>query len=262
MEHPHWLFGESTAGFLKNYLDILAAPTSKGSALATLKRKHFIAMTSRTGSTLLCDELVRFGLLAGEYFNTARIARLKESLGLRDYGELCAHYASESAPNGTFAVKGTIQMLMPLFLVGEFPASLPQWKFVYMSRQNVVLQAISIVIATKSGTWLSRVKPSHQITDADYSAAEISAQMRSIFRGRAWLELFFAGYGITPLRLSFEELTDDRAGTVDRVVKHLGLAPDEEFARAHPREPLKSQMTDLNAEWERRFRRDIASLGS
>jgi LPS sulfotransferase NodH len=223
--------------------------------LAVVKRKFYIAMTSRTGSTLLSEELIRYGVLAGEYFSLGHVRKMKEE-GIGDYGELCAHYASTQAPNGTFGAKGTLQMLMPLFLAGEFPATLPQWKFVYTTRDNLIRQAISIVIAAKTDAWDSRAQKKQEVTDADYSGAEIANQLRSIVQGQAWLEFFFASYGIKPLRTSFEKIVANPKKIAEQVAKYCGLNPNEEFARREATQPLESQSTDLNVEWESRFRRE------
>lgn len=259
MERSNWLFGPEAAWFTGEYLDILPAPNIKSSPLSVVKRKFYIAMSSRTGSTLLSETLIRYGLLVGEYFSLAHVKQMKQR-GVQDYGELCSRYAAEHAPNGAFGAKGTLQMLMPLFVAGEFPTGIPQWKFIYVTRLNLVRQAISIVVAEKTEAWDSRSKRNRELSDGDYSAAEIADRMRSILTGQAWLEFFFASYRIEPLRLTFEQIVADPSKVADHVADYCGLARNEEFARQEETQPLQSQTTELNLEWERRFRRDVWTL--
>jgi LPS sulfotransferase NodH len=254
MQDSNWLFGPESAGMISACRDILPEPPAIGIPFAAVKSKLFIAMTSRTGSTLLAQQLTRYGLGVQEYFNRAHIRRVAEREGLRDYGELCAHYAATKAPNGAFGVKGPLPMMMPLFLAGEWPAAIQQWKFVYTTRTNVVLQAISLVIAEKSGAWDSRAKANYKVKDSDYSAADIVFQMRSIYQGMSWLEFFFASYGIQPLRLTFEQIVADPRKIADQVAEYCGL--DEEISELEATQPLESQTTDRNLEWEWRFRHD------
>ena len=241
---------------INQYRDILPISPIKVAPFSAVKRKFFIAMTARTGSTLLAEELNRYGLRVGEYFNRAHVRRVVEQEGLRDYGELCSHYAATKAPNGAFGAKGPLPMMIPLFLAGEFPVAIPQWRFVYTTRTNVVRQAISLVIADKSGAWDSRAKANYKVTDSDYSAADIARQMHSICQGMAWLEYFFASYAIQPLRLTFEQIVAKPRATADRVAKFCGLK--EEIAGLEIIQPIESQSTQLNLEWERRFRRDAS----
>jgi hypothetical protein len=256
MDDPSWLMGAEPRA-LEDYRALLPAADTKAPSLPGVNRKLFLAMTSRTGGTLLSEALIPFGLLVGEYLSLGHVRQFRDQHGVRDYGDLCAHHAAEHAPHGAFGVRGNLQMMAPLFLAGEFPKAIPQWKFVYLTRRNLVRQAISLVIANKSGAWTSRSTAKHPVVDADYSAAEIAHEMRGITRLQARLELFFAIHGVKPLRLTFEDLVADISGTAAKVAKYCRLAPQPEFAlkrgKTKPLEPLTSE---LNIEWERRFHRD------
>ena len=177
---------------LDDFRALLPASNAKASNFPGVNRKLFLAMTSRTGGMLLSEALVPFGLLVGEYFSLGHVRQFRDQRGASDYGELCARHVAEYAPHGGFGVRGNLQMMAPLFLAGEFPHAIPKWKFVYLTRRNLVRQAISLVIAEKSGAWTSRTTAKHQVVDADYSAAEIAREMRGITRLQARLELFFA----------------------------------------------------------------------
>jgi hypothetical protein len=253
---PNWLKGAEAPVFA-DYLALLAAPDKKTFSLTGLDRKLFVAMTSRTGGKVLSEALIPFGLLVDEYFSVGNVRRLRDQRGLRNYGELCAYHAAENAPHGAFGARGNVQMMAPLFLAGEFPDAIPHWKFVYLTRRNLVRQAISLVIAEKSGAWTSRTPAKRAVVDADYSAAEIARQMRGISRLQARLEVFFAIHDIKPLRLTFEDLIADIPGTASKVANHCKLVPQPDFASKKGKaKPLEPQSSELNIEWERRFRGD------
>jgi hypothetical protein len=258
-EPSNWLLGPGADGFIREYLDLLPAPAIKVSPFSGVRQKVYIAMTSRTGSTVLANDLIQYGLVIGEYFSLNHVARAKAQHGVNDYGELCAAYAAENAPNNLFGVKGTLQMMVPLFLAGEFPMTLRDWKFVYLTRDNLVRQAISLVVAQKTNAWESKDRPVRELTDEDYSAAEIAHQMRSILQGQLWLEFFFSAFQVQPLRLKYEEFVADRAGAVEKVAKFCELRKFESFGRRRRGEPPEAQSTDLNIEWERRFRREATT---
>jgi LPS sulfotransferase NodH len=80
--------------------------------------------------------------------------------------------------------------------------------------------------------------------------AELVAELGS--DEAAWLA-FFAGRGITPLRLVYEEVTADPAAALVRILVALGLDPDP--ARRTPVQTAKIADEESRM-WAERFRRE------
>lgn len=259
----NWLFQMGMEKVLGDYLQRLDRPASQQSPFAGVQKKFFVAMTARTGSTFLCQKLSKFGIQPHECFNLGYVEYAKRKLELRDYGELCTHLVRTESYRETFGVKGHIYMTLPLFLVREFPDNVSDWKFVYLTRDNLVRQAISGLISRRTGSHSSWDPPTRELTDSDYSKEEIAQIAINIIQARGWWEHFFAIYDIEPLRISYETLVQDLDMTLDRIAEHcqLTLCDAETMKRISERaRPFESQATRWNAIWEARFRAEAAQF--
>lgn len=252
-----WLFPEGTRSVVADYLQRLNRPPARPSPFSAISRKLFIAMTARTGSTFLCQRLAKYGVIPSEHFNLARIEEKKAVHSFTDYHQYCEYLIHTEARHGAFGVKGHVDMTIPLFLVHEFPKNIKQWRFVYLTRANMVRQAISVLIANKTQTWVSWVARQRTLTDEDYSRDEIGRCLVNEVQARAWWEHFFAVYEIEPLRLTYEALIADTDAVVDQVARHCGLVASDEAIVRRLRESIQiaePQTTEFNAIWEARFR--------
>lgn len=255
--------------------------SNSGSAdlLRKLHSKYVIACTSRTASTLLSIELARFGVLAFEHFDELDLvaARDRGVLSLSDY---VSDRIAQTAFNGQWAIKGTFGIVEQLARLGEIPKYLNEWRFIYLTRKNLVQQAISIVIAETSGSWVSWGISRRSVAAEAYDEERIASTIDIIVDVNACWERFFGVFGITPLRLTFEDILNDTAGCVARARTYLGLA--DKALEKHPpaivaemrkylglkdgemgesssswKKP-SSQRSEINKIWEERFRADRA----
>ncbi len=230
-------------------------PRSKAST-----RKFVIAFTPRVGSTLLCQNLFKYGVFVAEFFNPLHLEAETHTPRTSDSGTLCKTLVDRHALNGAWGLKAHVQSVVPLFLAGEFPANIPDWRFVYLSRDNDVRQAISLVIAEIRQSWSSWTETKREVTDADYSHAAIAQALRSNRLSQESWERFFALYAIKPLRLSYEQIVADPAAAAAQVATYCGLEPGgQERVQEFDDPPLRSQSTELNAIWESRFRAELTT---
>jgi LPS sulfotransferase NodH len=257
MEEFEIFFGKRGLALAERYLKILPRGMAGAPPFAGVAKKLMICCTSRTGSTLLCQKLRTYGVPADEYFNPDLLPGHRDRSGAGNYVELCAYLASAYAPRSIFCTKGTFQAVMPLYLAGEYPQALGEWRFVFLTRVNLVRQAISMLLAQKRLSYFPWHPPVREVTDADYSTREIAATIDNITVGNAWWEKFFAQFGITPFRLTYEELAADPDGAAARVADDCGLEryPLPPSDSPASREDLQ-QITPFNAAWEQRFRED------
>lgn len=249
------LFGTSETGFINQYKVLLGPNASRPSPFRRVGRKFVIGFTARVGSTLLCQHLFRYGVFTAEFLNRTHIRAETYVSGVRDYATLFSRLVETHALNDAWGVKAHIDSLIPLFFIGEFPDHLRDWRFVYLTRNNMVRQAVSAVIANKTSSWASWQPRARQLSDEDYSRAEIARLLRNIREGQRLWEAFFTMFGIQPLRLTYEEITADPVGAADRVAQHCGLTlGGEQRVEAFKTAPVRNQSTQMNVAWEARFR--------
>jgi LPS sulfotransferase NodH len=132
--------------------------------------------------------------------------------------------------------------------------------YVWMSRGDKVRQAVSMWRALQTRSW----RDGHGGADKGpeelhYRFEGIEHLVRSLeAEDRSWDE-FFAGHGIAPLKISYEDdLERDRGRTVNAVLERVGVTAP---AGWHAAEPLKRQADDLSEQWVATYHRDCALRG-
>jgi LPS sulfotransferase NodH len=252
--------------------DVLLPPGDIGDAFRKLRLKYVIACTSRTGSTLLASELGIYGVFADEHLNAGHVLAAKER-GVATLADYVRETIAAGADPTQWAVKGAFGAMEQLASLGEL-AHLREWKFIYLTRENLVQQAISLLIAQKSGRWSCWSRGGRFVVETEYDYAGIAAAVDMIVTANAQWECFFDAFAMKPLCVSYESLTGDLEGTLSRARKYLGL-PDSPQAHQiehrtakmlkHPESAVEprygwwtptSQKTELNRLWEERYRND------
>jgi LPS sulfotransferase NodH len=259
-EHPtdRWgldayteLFPDSNAG------------AGEDSPFARVDRKFVIGFTPRVGSTLLCQHLFRYGVFVAEFFHPVHIRAGTFLRGAAGHRDLCERLVAAQALNGVWGVKALIQTVPMLFLAGEFPEHIRTWSFVYLTRDNIVRQAISEVIAHLRQSWSSIQKPTRELSNQDYSYDEIARTIFTTKLAQASWERFFDLYEIEPLRLRYENIVTDPESAAAQVAVHCNLRPGgQDRVASFDDGPLEPQETAFNAEWEERFRHEQLARGS
>ncbi len=225
-------------------------PTHSGS----LRRRFVIAHSPRVGSHLLCEHLAAFGAEVEEFFEAPRIAAAAARQGLADLGAYGRWVVAAHGANGIFGVSGGVKTLAPLTLLGELPAFAGDWRFVFLTRADFVAQAVSELIARRTGVFRHGATPRRAIARSDYDAVRLKRLIDAAMTVNAAWEGAFEALGVTPLRLAYEDLAADPAGVVARVATYLGLAPIG--VASGPAAGLRRQAGPLNAAWIARFRAD------
>lgn len=213
---------------------------------------YIVASQPRSGSHLLCQLLYRTRL-AGcplEYFHARHweewCNRCRRSNPGYVVGVLLRRRTS---PNGIFGCKmhwNQFGFFLKLGLETRFHDA----KFIYLTREDVLGQAISHAIAMQTGQWTSfhKARRKHPV----YSHRAVARSLRLVLDQRRMWETFFAHAGIVPLRVTYEELTKDRKAVTGRILEYLGVkeVPSDEVIGA---DPIAVQRTAINEEWRNRF---------
>ncbi|MEA2771825.1 MAG: hypothetical protein QOD93_4787 [Acetobacteraceae bacterium] len=236
---------------------------AEDSPFARVDQKVVMGFTARVGSTLLCQHLFRYGVFVAEFFNPLHLDAGTHVRGATGYRDLCDRLVAAHALNGAWGVKAHVQCMPVLFLAGEFPEHIRAWRFVYLTRDNVVRQAISRVIVDLRGAWSSWYEPTRELSNDDYSYDDIASTIYSTKLDQASWERFFELYEIEPLRLSYETIVTDPESAAAQVAVHCGLRlGGQDRVAPFDDPPLEPQETAFNAEWEERFRHEQLSRGS
>jgi LPS sulfotransferase NodH len=227
--------------------------TTQGQVESTVARRGYvICATPRTGSYYLCDLLRSTGCLGRphEYFGGDAMRRL----GSADYpldldGQLAAALTDGRTANGVFGVKlfASQFTLHASRIMPGLGNPLP----VFLEREDLLGQAISLTRAAQTKVFFaSPVPPAAPCFDA----ALIRDYLELIVRWNAQWQLYFARRGITPLRLSYEQVVAAPQTAIDRIAAaiHLDRPAKIDFGQLS----MAIQRDAISDDWRERFLAD------
>jgi trehalose 2-sulfotransferase len=237
---------------------------------------YLMCTTPRTGSTLLCGLLDSTGV-AGHpesYFRRQGLQEYAAQWGIArsadgnfiysDY--IKAALAAGRTDNGVFAVRimwetleeitGELELMNP-GLAGDGASLLERafgrTRFVYLRRNDVVAQAVSLVRAEQTNVWHDPIQATRQPPDGDarLDFNQIHHQVQLINQHNAAWREWFSAAGIEPFPVRYEELAVDPVGVAHSVLGFLGLElpPGREITVRHRR-----LSDELNAAWIAQYR--------
>lgn len=222
---------------------------------------YLLCGTPRTGSTLLCGLLASTGV-AGRpesYFREPDETATARRLGLADAADYRAFAravrAAGSTPDGVFAARvmwGTMDRVVRGLGPGPsdvdvLTAAFGPLAFVHLRREDVLGQAVSWARAEQTGHWQDGDPVS---APPRFDVDRIDALVRTIEDHEAAWAGWFAAQGVTPHRVTYEQLAADPRRTVAGILGHLGLDLPPGW---RPDPPQRRQADAVNADWVRRY---------
>ena len=242
-------------------------------------RFYFICGTPRSGSTLLCKLLELAGCgRPRSYFRRQSIRRIADELGIEHEANLESVEVSRLYLDGIRAQgeRGTglfglrimyenlgdmLALLARLHPDMQSPQQLIASEFgqplyIYLSREDKVVQAVSLFKAEQTGLWHiaadgSEIERTGDHQDAVYDADRIAILVDEIARhDREWQQ-WFPLQGIEPLRLTYEHLTSRPQSDLQIVLDALGRDISAIGAIATPTGKLGDRQS---AEWIERYK--------
>ena len=218
---------------------------------ALLRRGYAICTSPRSGSNFLCQLLSTTGVLGHplEYFNGPARRVLTDPSYPQEPAEQIAWILQRGAtPNGVFGVKLFAEQHDAVAAQLPWTRALPNQRFVYLARQDLLGQAISWARALQTSQYRS-TQPIQGV--AVYDGALIRNRIEAIARECARWSMFFARTGIEPVRLLYEDIVKRPQEAVDRVAALVGL---ERPAIVVPSGlDLAIQRDGVTDEWRARF---------
>ena len=240
-----------------------------------------LCASPRSGTTLLCDLLTATGVAGrpASYYRAEDIAYWAERMGVA-FGEgpaferayLNSVVQRGTGGTGTFALRLMWPSLAELMARRElvFPgladdsarleAAFGAPLYVHLSRRDKVAQAVSRLKAHQTGLWHMGADGTERERTAPHQAPGYDHERLAGFVAEAetadaeW-NRWFAQHGITPVRVSYEDVAADPRAALARVLVALGRDP----ALAQSAEIRTAKMADAESRaWVERFERERA----
>jgi LPS sulfotransferase NodH len=188
-------------------------------------------------------------------YSVAAASEQYGSSSVADYMHTVAR-ATRSA-NGVFGLKVDIAQATVLIRRALFWNPTWNWKYIYLTRRDLLMQAISHFTALKTGLWSYSSTGGQPVS---YDENEIVAEMLNLGDMMRRWEAIFAMLGIEPLRITYEDLEADTEGTMLRCLRHLGVACAS--GQFPIRSYFRKQRTPEADEWARRIRSNTRGTGN
>ncbi|TPK70418.1 hypothetical protein FJ930_19060 [Mesorhizobium sp. B2-4-15] len=215
-------------------------------------RGYAICTSPRSGSNFFCQHLSSTGALGHplEYFNwRARRFFDHPNFPERVSGQIEKILTMGATSNRIYGLK--IFAHQHDWISGEidWTDALPNLHFVYLSRRDLLQQAVSWAKAIQTGQYRSTQPPNQT---AVFDPELIQRQLDALVRERARWEMFYARTGIQPLRIEYEPLVADPLDAVSEVANMMGvkLQPTQDFSRV----VIQKQRDLISQEWADRFK--------
>lgn len=221
-------------------------------------RQLLLCFTNRCGSNWLAELIHATGLAgkAEESFNSETVREICEREGitaLDDYIRFLA--TTHNTEAGIFATQLSWDQLYFLTRVKAIPRILHAPKFVHLVRQDVAAQALSLLMAKKTGQWSADWNDgTHGTAEPEaITDQELTETAQMIRHDNAWFDLYFRKLGVTPLRLSYERIAQDPEAAVREILAFLEIAPPQGWSLDPARLTLRRQRDDRAKERVARF---------
>jgi trehalose 2-sulfotransferase len=247
---------------------------------------YIICATPRSGSTLLCNLLastMRAGNPNSYYHRTgimgdwAREWKLpsRDSMAEKDFNIAYLQAAIKAGRGrtsifGLRLMRGYLEVLSTVLdqVYPGLPSDAQRLKcafgnilYIHLTRENKLAQAVSLVKAEQSGLWHiapdgTEIERVGAPREPEYDFKLIKQELiRLEAYDAAWNE-WFEQQQITPLRVQYEVLSADTAGTLTRICDALGV----KVPKAEGRIPSVAKLADeVSLDWMRRFDADLNS---
>ncbi|MGR3460589.1 MAG: Stf0 family sulfotransferase [Roseovarius sp.] len=126
--------------------------------------------------------------------------------------------------NGVGQIKCDYPQIFPFFADPGARERLRAARMVFLTRQDMLGQAISRFKGQQTGYWHSTQKaPSGAKARVEYDFDAIRKQVLFLANMTAAYERMFAVFGIDPLRITYEEVVADTPSVVARIGAHVGV---------------------------------------
>jgi LPS sulfotransferase NodH len=233
-------------------------PYYRSFAKVTPRLRYLIAMTPRSGSTLLARQLSARGIghpqefLSESFF--LRFEELFPAPGLADFEAfVLSHYTSI---DGVFGMKSDWTRFNSAQCQGFFPGLHSDFDLcIYLTRRDLLSQSISLTVAQQSGVWeeiqARYVAPEELYANLAYDEAQIMDNIAALMEHEyQWVQTL-QRMNRPVIRLTYEEFVANPDAILAAIGQQLGLSVPHALPlpAAVPIQPVPSR---VNSEWRLR----------
>ncbi|MBC2776034.1 Stf0 family sulfotransferase [Parasphingopyxis marina] len=198
------------------------------------RKKIVICMTPRSGSSYLSSVLSENGLgKVQEHFRVVKgaLEALCEKRKLETVEQWVAERIANLSTGGIYGFKADWPQFVPIYYLGGYDYFFRDAAFVYLTRNDVMAQAISRYISTETGYFHSvQADLAHTVEkDIELDFDKLQGHLDRIVDMQGDWERFFAHEGISPLRISYEEIDADAGAVVRKIGSYAGLQLPEDL---------------------------------
>lgn len=226
----------------------------------TPRSKYLIAMTPRSGSTMLGQELSRrYGLgHPGEFLNEGFIGNFEHLFptpSLSDFQRFLLN--NFTTPDGIFGFKADWFRYARARELEYLPRVYENIDlYIYMRRRDFVGQAVSLAIAMQSGIWHDtnmRFRQARQVyAHLAYDEAMITENVLGLMEQEYSWETYFEDIPGRVIPICYEDLV----GSLDAILHQIGLALGAQPTAPQTRSfapTMQPTPSTVNAEWRARY---------
>jgi trehalose 2-sulfotransferase len=135
----------------------------------------------------------------------------------------------------------------------------PGLRYVQITRQDKVRQAVSLWKAVQTQSWKREAgEEVKRDVELVFSFRAINYLVRLLTAHDASWDAYFLGLGYEPLKLTYEELAEDTEGVVRRALEFLGIPVPADLEPSAPR--LSVQADETSELWVRRVEGHLTAL--
>lgn len=222
------------------------------------QREYYICFTPRSGSSWLTELLRKTMVMGnpGEWFNPNLVAQnLRKGYPCVNLEGYIEYTKRRWSAGGTFGCEMTwfqYDILRAALLVEGIAdcVDLQRSKVIYLSREDLVGQALSLYRATSTGKFHANASDTREAPADIFQAndSDIWHWMFHILQQEYRWQTYYSRNGIEPLNVTYEELHADTVSTVSKLCDHVW--DNGEIQRAIE---LQSQHTKLASTADQQF---------
>jgi LPS sulfotransferase NodH len=227
-------------------------PPKKSLRPSRCKKIVFLCFTNRSGSNYLAELLGSTGQInvGGEFLNFDTALRHIEKNDLSSFYDYFIDLIDRLSVKGSFACKIAITQIALIQQAGLLDELMPYSRFVVSERADLLGQAISLEIASRTGKWTSYMQPTGSVSEADFDRNRLEMIIRNISYEQQLFRLFFAINGLEYFQINYEQLTSHTSTVMQMMCDWLGIeVPPGCFERT----VTERQSDALNKAWRRKF---------
>ena len=220
---------------------------------------YLICFGERSGSTMLSSLMHKTNVLGrpDEFLNPRGV--MQRYIGYSHAHNIQQYFsylhAKWCTPNRVFGIKVAYVDFAPVFEAGLVDYLFDTPRVIYLNRQDLLRQAVSLAMATRTGVWFSTSNDSAPVSSADVELNEqlVLQAVDKLRRDRESWEAFFTLRRIEPLRVTYEDITADPKNVLASIAKFLAVDLDP---RTIPSESeYRPQANSTNENWVSEMRK-------